>query len=90
MAENIGRHVKTIRKHLQNPKYRNVRSDIRKSRSVGARDISHLKRCELKTPRSTTQSLFADTGIKNVSKTTRNKIIGTFAKHKKKLHTGLR
>lgn len=46
-------------------------------------DISHFKLCLLKNPGSTNKALFADTGIENASKTTRNRVIGSFSKVKK-------
>ena len=46
-----------------------MRSDIGKFQF----DISHLKRCELKTPDSTNQALCADTEIQNISKSTETK-----------------
>ena len=70
MAKKLDRHVETIQRYLQNPKYRNMRSDIGKSRSATARDISHLKQCVLECSGFTSQASL------NIFKTTRNNIIG--------------
>ena len=68
VTKKIGRHAKTIRKYLQNHKYRNMHI----SSDVNWKFLDIL----------TSQALLEDDGIQDVSKTTRNKIFGTFARQK--------
>lgn len=75
--------MKTIRRFLDNPKYRKGRSDKGKFRSVTARDTRHIKHMVKENPGASSKTIFAAANISNVSKSTRNVILKNIAIHRK-------
>lgn len=84
IASQIGRHLKTIKRFLADPKLRKERKDKGKLRKISARDVRHLKVTLRKNPGATSKEIFSASGVKDVSKSTRNSVLGKFAKQKKK------
>lgn len=82
IARILGRHVRTIQRFLRNPSTRKVRSDKGKLKAVKARDIRKIKREVFKKPGSTSKTIFENSGLNEVPKTTRNRILRTIAKVK--------
>ena len=82
IARILGRHVRTIQRFLRNPSTRKVRSDKGKLKAVKARDIRKIKREVFKKPGSTSKTIFENSGLNEVSKTTRNRILKTITKVK--------
>ncbi len=79
IAKILGRHTKTIQRFLEDPSSRRVRADKGKLKSVNARDIRKIKREVFKKPGSTSNAIFENWGLKEVPKTTRNRILRTIA-----------
>lgn len=82
IASMLGRHVKTIQRFLKDPSNRKTRSDKGKIKTVNMRDIRNIKRQISKKPGCTSKAIFEASGLSEVPKTTRNRILGTIAKVK--------
>lgn len=82
IARILGRHVKTINRFLRDPSARKARSDKGKLKAVNTRDIRKIKREVIKKPGSTSKTIFKNSGLNDVPKTTRNRILSTIAKVK--------
>ena len=80
IAKILGRHTKTIQRFLKDPSSRRVRADKGKLKSADARDIRKIKREVFKKPGSTSKAIFENSDLKEVPKTTRNRILRTIAK----------
>ena len=78
----LGRHVRTIQRFLKNPSTRKARSDKGELKVVNTRDIRKIKREVFKKPGSTSKAIFDNSGLNQVPKTTRNRILRTIAKVK--------
>jgi transposase len=75
----LGRHVKTVQRFLNNPSSRKQRSDKGKLKVMTLRDIRTVKRQVNKRPGSTSKTIFESAGLPSVSKTTRNRTLGSIA-----------
>ena len=63
IAAQIGRHVKTIKRFLENPKIRKERKDKGKLRKLSERDVRRLKATLKKNPGSTSKDIFPLPGL---------------------------
>lgn len=82
IATKINRHVVTVRRYLENPSKRKSRSDRGILKSVTKRDLNQVKRSLRKIPGATSRSVFAEAGLPDVPKTTRNRILRRMASPK--------
>ena len=64
VAAQIGRHVKTIKRFLENPKFRKERNDKGKLRKISVRDVRRLKVTLRKNPGATSKDIFLASGVK--------------------------
>lgn len=82
IARILGRHVRTVQRFLNDPSPRKTRSDKDQLKAVNTRDIRRIKREVFKKPGSTSNAIFKKSGLNEVPKTTRNRILKTIAKVK--------
>ena len=68
---------------MENPKIRKERKDKGKLRKLSEKDVRRLKATLKKNPGSTSKDIFSASGVADVSKSTRNSVLGKFAKQKK-------
>jgi transposase len=79
IAEQINRHVVTVKIFLQNPSKRKSRKDRGVLKSVSKRDMNRLKRSVRKLPGSTSAKIFEDADLPDITKTTRNRLLRKIA-----------
>lgn len=82
IARILGRNVKTIQRFLRDPSNRKARSDKGDLKAVNTRDIRKIRREVFRKPGSTSKAIFENSGLNEVPKTTRNRILRTIAKVK--------
>lgn len=82
VAKKLGRHVRTVVRYLENPAPRKPRSDKGVSKTVTARDRRRLMYNLRTKPGNTSKHIFEDSGLQNVPKTSRNRILKTVGKFK--------
>lgn len=77
IAEQIGRHVDSVKRFLKDPSPRKKRSDAGVSKTVSARDLRKIGRQLRRKPGQTSNTIFKAAGLPEVPKSTRNAILAT-------------
>ena len=75
----LDRHVMAVQRFLKYPSNRKHRSDKGKMKAVNGRDIRNIKRQVFKSPGSTSKKIFENSGLNQIPKKTRNRILGSIA-----------
>jgi hypothetical protein len=81
VAHQIGRHPRTIKRFLADPSPRKKRSDAGSSKLQTERNMRRIRRAFVAKPGKTSRTIFADAGLPNVPKSTRNKVLHKIAKN---------
>ena len=83
IAEELKRDIRTINKAIENIHFtRKKRSDIGKSQ-ITARDLRKIKSIMRKRPLSSSKTIFNLAGMRDIPKTTRNRVLSKVAKQAK-------
>lgn len=75
IAKELGRHQRTIKRFLADPSPRKKRSDAGSSKLKTDRNLRRIRRAMIANPGKTSGEIFAAAGLKDVPKSTRNKVL---------------